>query len=168
MVNTPSNISVSISVETFNLPFQSTEISRDDMASIRTHSTYDRHGYTYYPVAIIGAGESGIAMGCQLKQQLKFDQFRIFERRSGIGGTWWSNRYPGVACDMYVSLQMECVMQQTERGRYSTVQQCYIPSPLHKTQNGLRLSHQEKKLQSIWPTFVLNSKSWTNYNSTLR
>ncbi|KUL84464.1 hypothetical protein ZTR_06147 [Talaromyces verruculosus] len=70
------------------------------MASIRTHSTYDRHGYTYYPVAIIGAGESGIAMGCQLKQQLKFDQFRIFERRSGIGGTWWSNRYPGVACDI--------------------------------------------------------------------
>ncbi|EED23726.1 flavin-binding monooxygenase, putative [Talaromyces stipitatus ATCC 10500] len=70
------------------------------MASIRTHSTYDRHGYTYYPVAIIGAGESGIAMGCQLKQQLNFDQFRIFERRSGIGGTWWSNRYPGVACDI--------------------------------------------------------------------
>ncbi|KAI7978634.1 hypothetical protein EIK77_006969 [Talaromyces pinophilus] len=99
-VTTPSNISVSISVETFNLPFRSTEISRDDMASIRTHSAYDRHGYTYYPVAIIGAGESGIAMGCQLKQQLKFDQFRIFERRSGIGGTWWSNRYPGVACDI--------------------------------------------------------------------
>ena len=73
----------------------------EDMASIRTYSTYDRHGYTYYPVAIIGAGESGIAMGCQLKQQLNFDQFRIFERRSGIGGTWWSNRYPGVACDMY-------------------------------------------------------------------
>lgn len=70
------------------------------MASIRTHNTYDKHGYTYYPVAIIGAGESGIAMGCQLKQQLKFDQFRIFERRSGIGGTWWSNRYPGVACDI--------------------------------------------------------------------
>lgn len=81
------------------------------MASIRTHSAYDRHGYTYYPVTIIGAGESGIAMGCQLKQQLKFDQFRIFERRSGIGGTWWSNRYPGVACDMYVSLQVECAMQ---------------------------------------------------------
>lgn len=103
-VNTPSNISIFISVETFNLPFQLTETSRDDMASIRTHSTYDRHGYNYYPVAIIGAGESGIAMGCQLKQQLKFDQFRIFERRSGIGGTWWSNRYPGVACDMYVPL----------------------------------------------------------------
>jgi cation diffusion facilitator CzcD-associated flavoprotein CzcO len=54
----------------------------------------------YYPVAIIGAGESGIAMACRLKEVLGFDQFRVFERQSGIGGTWWINRYPGVACDM--------------------------------------------------------------------
>ena len=39
-------------------------------------------------------------MGAQLKQQLGFDQFRIFERQSGWGGTWWINRYPGVACDV--------------------------------------------------------------------
>ncbi|KAI9701314.1 MAG: hypothetical protein M1820_006536 [Bogoriella megaspora] len=26
--------------------------------------------------------------------------FRIFERQSGIGGAWWINRYPGVACDI--------------------------------------------------------------------
>ncbi|POS84710.1 hypothetical protein EPUL_004149, partial [Erysiphe pulchra] len=55
-------------------------------------------GYTYYPVAIIGAGESGIATGYRLKEELGFDQFRIFERQSGIGGSWWINRYPGVAC----------------------------------------------------------------------
>lgn len=62
---------------------------------------YDAHAYTYYPVVVIGAGESGIAMGCQLRSQLGFDQFRIFERKSGIGGTWYTNRYPGIACDMY-------------------------------------------------------------------
>jgi cation diffusion facilitator CzcD-associated flavoprotein CzcO len=56
--------------------------------------------YTYYPVVIIGAGESGIAMACRLKQSLGFDQFRIFDRQSGLGGTWWINRYPGVACDV--------------------------------------------------------------------
>ena len=56
--------------------------------------------YTYYPVLIIGAGESGIAMGCRLRQVLKFDQFCIVDRRSGIGGTWHANTYPGVACDM--------------------------------------------------------------------
>ncbi|KAB8289493.1 hypothetical protein EYC80_010654 [Monilinia laxa] len=61
---------------------------------------YEAHEYTYYPIAIIGAGESGIAMGCRLKELLGFDQFRIFDRQSGIGGTWWINRYPGVACDI--------------------------------------------------------------------
>jgi cation diffusion facilitator CzcD-associated flavoprotein CzcO len=56
--------------------------------------------YTYIPVVIVGAGESGIAMGYKLKKDLGFDQFRIFDRQSGIGGTWWINRYPGVACDV--------------------------------------------------------------------
>lgn len=70
--------------------------------SIRKDNGYDASSYTYYPVAIIGAGESGIAMGCRLKEILGTDQFRIFDRQSGIGGTWWINRYPGVACDVYV------------------------------------------------------------------
>ncbi|KAL9053449.1 MAG: hypothetical protein Q9162_004752 [Coniocarpon cinnabarinum] len=61
---------------------------------------YDKDAFTYVPIAIIGAGESGVAMGCRLKQKLGFDQFRIFERQAGIGGTWWINRYPGVACDV--------------------------------------------------------------------
>lgn len=51
-------------------------------------------------VAIIGAGESGIAMGAQLRQQLNCTDFRIFDRQSGIGGTWHINTYPGVACDV--------------------------------------------------------------------
>ncbi|KAK8156916.1 hypothetical protein BC567DRAFT_258255 [Phyllosticta citribraziliensis] len=57
--------------------------------------------YTFIPVAIIGAGLSGIAAACQLKEQVGgFDQFRVFERQAGVGGTWWINRYPGVACDI--------------------------------------------------------------------
>jgi cation diffusion facilitator CzcD-associated flavoprotein CzcO len=65
--------------------------------TIRRVHGYDRDAYTYYPVLIVGAGASGVAMACRLKEELKFDQFRIFERQSGIGGTWWINRYPGVA-----------------------------------------------------------------------
>lgn len=68
--------------------------------NIKTLHGYEKNAYTYYPVVIVGAGESGVAMGCQLKEQLRFDQFRIFERAAGIGGTWWINRYPGVACDV--------------------------------------------------------------------
>ncbi|KAL8838053.1 MAG: hypothetical protein Q9170_002289 [Blastenia crenularia] len=55
--------------------------------------------YTYYPILIVGAGESAIALASRLREE-GFDQFRLFERQSGIGGTWWINRYPGVACDV--------------------------------------------------------------------
>lgn len=73
------------------------------VANIHRRHTYGKNAHTYYPVVVIGAGESGIATGCRLKEVLGFDQFRIFDRQSGIGGTWWINRYPGVACDVYAA-----------------------------------------------------------------
>ncbi|RFU77502.1 fad nadp-binding domain-containing [Trichoderma arundinaceum] len=63
-------------------------------------SGYGSSDSTFYPLVILGAGMGGIGMACQLKDRLGFDQFRIFERQSGIGGTWWINRYPGIACDI--------------------------------------------------------------------
>ncbi|EMD91709.1 hypothetical protein COCC4DRAFT_160937 [Bipolaris maydis ATCC 48331] len=68
--------------------------------SIKKINGYDKNASIYYPVIIVGAGASGIAAACQLKAQLGFDQFRVFDRQTGIGGTWWINRYPGVACDI--------------------------------------------------------------------
>ncbi|KAL9600142.1 MAG: hypothetical protein Q9219_003398 [cf. Caloplaca sp. 3 TL-2023] len=67
--------------------------------TIRVVDGFEKTGYTYYPILIVGAGESAIALASRLKQE-GFDQFRLFERQSGIGGTWWINRYPGVACDV--------------------------------------------------------------------
>jgi cation diffusion facilitator CzcD-associated flavoprotein CzcO len=59
-----------------------------DMGSaIHIKNGYDLNAVTYYPVLIIGAGAAGIALGCQLKEQLGFDQFRIFDRQAGLGGT---------------------------------------------------------------------------------
>lgn len=52
-----------------------------------------------FPVVILGAGVSGIAAGCLLKKKLRFSDFRILDRQGGIGGSWWINRYPGVASD---------------------------------------------------------------------
>lgn len=68
--------------------------------TIRRHYGLASENYTYYPLVIIGAGKSGISMGCRLKAELGFDQFRIFERQNGIGGRWWSNRHPGTTCDI--------------------------------------------------------------------
>jgi 4-hydroxyacetophenone monooxygenase len=48
-------------------------------------------------VLIVGAGESGIALGAILND-LGVD-YRIVERASSIGGTWRDNIYPGCAVD---------------------------------------------------------------------
>ncbi|KAK6337654.1 hypothetical protein TWF730_003047 [Orbilia blumenaviensis] len=54
----------------------------------------------YSTVLIVGAGESGLCMGAQLKKQFGTDDFVIYERHGDIGGTWYTNTYPGVACDV--------------------------------------------------------------------
>ncbi|KAF3914462.1 hypothetical protein AA313_de0203153 [Arthrobotrys entomopaga] len=54
----------------------------------------------YSTVLIIGAGESGLCMGVQLKTKFNHTDFVIYERHSDIGGTWYANTYPGVACDV--------------------------------------------------------------------
>ncbi|XTP34840.1 flavin-containing monooxygenase [Mycobacterium sp. TJFP1] len=50
-------------------------------------------------VAIIGAGFSGIAAAVGLKNR-GIDDFVIFERSSGLGGTWRHNTYPGAEVDL--------------------------------------------------------------------
>jgi len=54
------------------------------------------------PVLIIGAGIAGIALASQLRSKLGLSasDISVYERQSGIGGTWHINRYPGVACDI--------------------------------------------------------------------
>ncbi|WNG90270.1 NAD(P)/FAD-dependent oxidoreductase [Mycobacterium sp. ITM-2016-00317] len=50
-------------------------------------------------VAIIGAGPGGLALGILLRKA-GFDDFTIFDREDGVGGTWRINTYPGLACDV--------------------------------------------------------------------
>ncbi|KAL3449930.1 flavin-binding monooxygenase [Aspergillus insuetus] len=57
-----------------------------------------------YRVLIIGAGISGIAAACQLKEKLGVVDLLVLEQQDGLGGTWWNHRYPGVACDVPASL----------------------------------------------------------------
>lgn len=51
-------------------------------------------------VCIIGAGFSGLCAAIQLKKQLGLNTFTIFESNADVGGTWFSNTYPGAACDI--------------------------------------------------------------------
>ncbi|KAF9085282.1 hypothetical protein BGX29_009739 [Mortierella sp. GBA35] len=51
-------------------------------------------------VCIIGAGFSGMCAAIRLQTQLDIKTYTIFELEPELGGTWWSNTYPGCACDV--------------------------------------------------------------------
>ncbi|PNP38823.1 hypothetical protein TGAMA5MH_09046 [Trichoderma gamsii] len=53
---------------------------------------------------IIGAGASGIAMSHTLKCKLGYTNFKIYEKREGLGGTWRANTYPGCGSDVAIHL----------------------------------------------------------------
>jgi len=48
---------------------------------------------------VLGAGPGGLCSGIKLKESGR-DDFVILEKASGVGGTWYHNRYPGCACDI--------------------------------------------------------------------
>lgn len=57
----------------------------------------------HFRTAIIGAGLSGIALGINLRKAGE-DDFVIFDKADGVGGTWRANTYPGVECDIHSPL----------------------------------------------------------------
>jgi len=48
---------------------------------------------------IVGAGFGGLCAAWRLQQAGRSD-FLILDQADGVGGTWWWNRYPGIACDI--------------------------------------------------------------------
>ncbi len=59
-------------------------------------------------IVIIGAGMAGILTAIKCREA-GFNNFVIYEKASGIGGTWRENTYPGIACDVPAHLySYEC------------------------------------------------------------
>jgi cyclohexanone monooxygenase len=52
-----------------------------------------------FDVAVLGAGFGGLTLAHRLAQD-GIDDVVLFERDSGVGGTWRANSYPGAACDV--------------------------------------------------------------------
>lgn len=53
-------------------------------------------------VVIVGAGFSGLCMAIKLQEANV--RFKVLEKSSHLGGTWWDNQYPGCACDIMAHL----------------------------------------------------------------
>jgi cyclohexanone monooxygenase len=50
-------------------------------------------------VLVVGAGFAGLLLWYKLSQA-GFDDVRFCEKGGDVGGTWYWNRYPGIACDV--------------------------------------------------------------------
>lgn len=74
-------------------------------------------------VALVGGGFGGLLAGARLRQ-LGVESVRIIEKGGDVGGTWYWNRFPGIACDVesyvYVPLLEELgyvPVEKYSRGR---------------------------------------------------
>lgn len=63
-----------------------------------TSANRDSNKVIKLDVLVIGAGFSGLYALHRLRDHCKLDA-RIVEVSSGVGGTWFTNRYPGARCD---------------------------------------------------------------------
>ncbi|KIW94319.1 uncharacterized protein Z519_05635 [Cladophialophora bantiana CBS 173.52] len=54
----------------------------------------------YIRVICVGAGAAGLLVAYKMKKDIKNYELVCYEKNSGIGGTWFENRYPGCACDV--------------------------------------------------------------------
>jgi len=51
-------------------------------------------------VVVVGAGFSGILAAIRIPEKLRNVELVVYEKNEGVGGVWWANNYPGVACDI--------------------------------------------------------------------
>ena len=51
-------------------------------------------------VVVIGAGISGILAAIRFTQRIPNLDLVVYDKNPEVGGTWYENRYPGVACGM--------------------------------------------------------------------
>lgn len=72
-------------------------------------------------VALIGGGFGGLLAGARLREA-GVDDIRFIDAAGDFGGTWYWNRYPGIACDIesYIYLPLLEETGYMPRQKYST------------------------------------------------
>jgi len=71
-------------------------------------------------VLLIGGGFGGLLAGARLRQH-GVEDVRVVEKGGDFGGTWYWNRYPGIACDIesYVYLPLLEELAYVPKDKYS-------------------------------------------------
>ncbi len=73
-----------------------------------------------FHVAIVGAGESGLALAFRLRQAGV--PFTLYEKNAEVGGTWLENHYPGCRVDINSFYYSYSFARRTWKDYYSTSQ----------------------------------------------
>ena len=85
-------------------------------------------------VIVIGAGISGILASIRFPRRIRNLDLVVYDKNPEVGGTWYENRYPGIACGMYiliVRLRLDILINNAQ----ISLPMCIRP-PLSPTQIG--------------------------------
>ncbi len=139
----------------------------DDLNSSHSNSNLSVDKDVFETI-IIGAGFSGIGMAINLKK-FKQDDFIIFERNSGIGGTWWANTYPGCACDVpsnvySFSFEPNSTWSKTFSPQDEIQQYLYQCAVKYSIIDKIRINTEV--ISAVWDDHMANWVIRTNFNKT--
>ncbi len=67
--------------------------------SIPSHRSSARRSTDECEILVVGAGFGGLLLWYKLSEA-GFTDVRFCEKGGDVGGTWYWNRYPGIACDV--------------------------------------------------------------------
>lgn len=83
-------------------------------------------------VIVVGAGISGILAGIRFPQYVKDLDLVIYEKNEEIGGTWFENQYPGIACGRVLSLVLPPHNNLLQTFQHTPTS--YLSNPIHHGQ----------------------------------
>ena len=105
-----------------------------------------RTGSAGLSVAVVGAGFAGIAAAVKLKQA-GFENFTVFERSAGAGGTWFDNTYPGCGVDTLNDLYSFSFL------RYDWTRTYAQRAEMHHAEALLEAADEAVRHDELWRTY---------------
>lgn len=130
-----------------------------------THSPEETERPLLHPkkirVVCVGAGFSGLTLAHSLQNVLKatteheggYIDFTIYEKNAGVGGTWYENTYPGVACDVAAHVYVFEFENNPDWSKYFAGGQEileYIRRTTEKYELDRHIMFNSKLVESIW------------------
>ncbi|KZT25644.1 putative flavin-binding monooxygenase [Neolentinus lepideus HHB14362 ss-1] len=103
-------------------------------------------------VIIMGTGFSGLAAAYHLSKSTENVEFVLYEKNDQVGGTWYENHYPGVACDVPAHAYQFTFVENTQWSKFyadGSELHAYLRDCAAKIglQNKIKLEHEVIKAE---------------------